>query len=68
MVLIERIKHLLRDGMKLNAAIHPFGIFAENRNIYIVTIVERVARIGFARPQVGVQIEELAQLHDRAEI
>ena len=71
----QRGVNRFRQWEKFNAAVHAFGIFSEHdlidRNILAAgirdlcaTIIQRVTRITFARPHVGMEVEQLSQPHD----
>src|SRR5207249_10470813 len=74
----QRGVNRLRQWEKLDAAVHALGIFTEHNLIdghvraarvrYLVTaIIQRFARITFARPHVRVEMEERPQAYDRRE-
>ena len=67
------------SGMKLDAAVHAFGVLAEDdlvdRHLAAgrialqrAAVVERVAGVALARPHVRVQVEHLPELDDRREV
>jgi hypothetical protein len=75
----QRGVNLFRQREKLDAAVHPLGVFSKHdlidRHIFATGIrdlvtaeIERIARITFARPHVGVEIEHLTQPDDRRKI
>src|SRR5581483_5316540 len=61
------------------AAIHSFGVFAKHHLVdrhiragrvcdFVTPIIERIAGITFARPHVGMEMEQLSQSDDRRKI
>jgi hypothetical protein len=54
--------------MEFNARVQVLGVLAEDHQVDPLAVVERIAGIGFARPQAGIQIEQLPHPHDRRSI
>ena len=57
-------RHFLRDRAELNTGVQVLGVLAENHQVDVVLVVERVPGVGLARPQTDKKIEHLAQAHD----
>ena len=64
----QRIPHRLRKGEKLDSGVHPFGVFPEYHQVDIVPVVERIAGVALAGPEVDIEVEFLAEPDDGAEI
>ena len=72
----ERGVNRFRQREKFDAAVHPFGIFAEHNLIdrhilaarvgdFVAAEVKRIAGITFTRAHVGMEIEQLTQPNNR---
>ena len=59
MVFGQNVVYFLRYGMKLDPAIHAFGVFTEDHQVDTLLKVQRIAGIGLAGAQVGVQVKML---------
>jgi hypothetical protein len=57
-----------RQGEKLNAGIAPLGIFSENDQVNIVTIIKGISGISFAGPEIYIEIKKLAKFDNRADV
>ena len=64
----ERIEDRLRQRMEFHAAVHAFGVLAEDDDVDAFLVVQRVAGIGLGGADVGVQVQFLAQADDGREV
>jgi hypothetical protein len=57
-----------RDFRKLDADVHALGILAEDDQVDVVAVIQRIAGKGAAGAQADVEIEHLAHADDRAAV